>query len=64
MQLPDVAEDQAVATVHRAMEIGINHYETARGYANSEELLGRALKGFDRSRFFLTTKITPKPIHS
>lgn len=60
MQLPDVAEDQAVATVHRAMEIGINHYETARGYANSEELLGRALKSFDRSRFFLTTKITPK----
>ncbi len=60
MQLPDVPEEQGVATVHRAMEIGINHYETARGYANSEELLGRALKGFSRSRFILTTKITPK----
>lgn len=60
MQLPDVPEEQAVATVHRANELGINHFETARGYANSEEILGRALKGFDRSQYFLTTKITPK----
>lgn len=60
MQLPEVPEDQAIATVQRAMDLGINHYETARGYGNSEEILGRALKGFDRSRFRLTTKITPK----
>ena len=60
MQLPDVSEEQAVSTVRRAMELGINHYETARGYANSEEILGRALKGFDRSKLLLTTKITPK----
>ena len=60
MQLPDVSEEQAVSTVRRAMELGINHYETARGYANSEEILGSALKGFDRSKFLLTTKITPK----
>lgn len=60
MQLPDVPEEQAIATVHRAMEHGINHYETARGYGNSEEILGRALKDFDRSKVILTTKITPK----
>ncbi len=60
MQLPDVTEEQADSTVHRAMELGINHYETARGYADSEEILGRTLKRYDRSRFILTTKITPK----
>lgn len=60
MQLPDVPEERAVATVRRAMDLGINHYETARGYGNSEEILGRALKGFDRTHFILTTKITPK----
>lgn len=60
MQLPEVPEDQAIATVQRAMELGINHYETARGYANSEELLGKALKSFNRSSFYVTTKITPK----
>lgn len=60
MQLPEVPEEQAIVTVRTAMAIGINHYETARGYDNSEEILGRALKGFDRSGFFLTTKITTK----
>lgn len=60
MQLPDVTEEIAVSTVNKAMEIGINHYETARGYADSEEILGRTLKGFDRSGIILTTKITPK----
>ena len=60
MQLPDVPEEQAIATVHRAMALGINHYETARGYGSSEEVLGRALRSFDRSSLILTTKITPK----
>lgn len=60
MQLPEVPEEQAAAVVHKAMANGINHYETARGYENSEEILGRALHGFDRSDFYLTTKITPK----
>ena len=62
MQLPEVSEEQAMTTVHKAMALGINHYETARGYDNSEEILGRALKseGFDRSGFILTTKITTK----
>ena len=60
MQLPDIPEEDAIATVHRAMALGINHYETARGYGNSEEILGRALKGFNRSTFYITTKITPK----
>jgi len=64
MQLPDVPEEEAIATVHRAIELGINHYETARGYGNSEERLGKALKGFDRSSFILTTKITPKHYQS
>ncbi|MDD5435649.1 MAG: aldo/keto reductase, partial [Nitrospira sp.] len=58
--MPEVTEEQAAATVSRAMELGINHYETARGYENSEEILGRALKSFDRSGFILTTKITTK----
>jgi uncharacterized protein len=30
--------------VLRALELGINHLETARGYGNSEEYLGKALK--------------------
>lgn len=46
------------ATVQRAIELGINHIETARGYGKSEEFLGAALQGA-RSRVFLTTKLPP-----
>lgn len=46
-------------TVNRAIELGINHIETARGYGKSEEFLGLALKGIERDRFFLTTKLPP-----
>lgn len=51
--------DASAAVVHRAVELGINHLETARGYGNSEDLLGHALKGIDRSRVLITTKVGP-----
>lgn len=46
-------------TVERAIELGINHIETARGYGKSEEFLGFALRSIDRDRIFLTTKLQP-----
>jgi len=52
--------DASAAVVHRAVELGINHLETARGYGNSEELLGYALQGLDRSKLYITTKIGPR----
>jgi uncharacterized protein len=47
------------ATVERAIELGINHIETARGYGKSEEFLGAALSGGLREHVFLTTKLPP-----
>ena len=46
-------------TVQRAIELGINHIETARGYGKSEEFLGLALHKVKRDRIFLTTKLPP-----
>lgn len=46
-------------TVQRAIELGINHIETARGYGKSEEFLGMALQVLPREHFFLTTKLLP-----
>lgn len=60
MRIPSVPEDQAIATVHRAVALGINHLETARGYGNSEVLLGKALKALNRDGLILTTKIAPQ----
>mmetsp|Transcript_4312 Transcript_4312/g.6573 ORF Transcript_4312/g.6573 Transcript_4312/m.6573 type:complete len:527 (+) Transcript_4312:330-1910(+) len=46
--------------VDRAMELGINHFETASMYGTSEIQFGECLKKFDRKSFILQTKIAPK----
>ncbi|NQT94049.1 MAG: aldo/keto reductase [Lentisphaerae bacterium] len=54
-------EANAVATVRAAMDAGINHIDTARGYGNSERLVGLALKELGREHFVLSTKISIQP---
>src|SRR5206468_1545155 len=41
------------------LAVGINHFETARGYGTSEAQLGRALARHPREAFVLQTKIRP-----
>jgi hypothetical protein len=47
------------ATIRRAIELGINHIETARGYGTSEMQLGRILPSIPRDTIIVQTKITP-----
>lgn len=47
------------ATIHRAVELGINHIETARGYGSSEMQLGRVLPAFRRHKIIVQTKVPP-----
>ncbi|MDF5734351.1 MULTISPECIES: aldo/keto reductase [unclassified Nostoc] len=56
------ADNQAnlEATIRRAMEVGINHIETARGYGTSEMQLGRILPKFAREKLIVQTKINPQ----
>lgn len=49
------------ATLDRALELGITHVETARGYGTSEAQLGPALSRHRRDRFLLQTKVRPSP---
>jgi uncharacterized protein len=49
------------ATIDRALELGITHIETARGYGTSEAQLGPALARHRRDRFILQTKVRPSP---
>lgn len=60
MRVPQVDEDQAIATIHEAVRRGITHLETARGYKGSEELLGKALRDLDRSKLIIQSKISPR----
>ncbi|MBK7974432.1 MAG: aldo/keto reductase [Deltaproteobacteria bacterium] len=49
------------AIVERALALGINHFETARGYGTSGEQLGRVLRHVDRGRVIVQTKVGPTP---
>jgi hypothetical protein len=49
------------AVVHRAFELGINHFETARGYGSSELQLGEVLATLPRDRILVQTKVAPQP---
>ncbi|VGO20015.1 aldo/keto reductase [Pontiella sulfatireligans] len=46
--------------IHYALELGINHIETARGYGPSEMQLGWVLPKIDRSKLLVQTKIGVK----
>ena len=48
-------------TVARAVALGINHLETAKGYGQSEAYLGQALQDLviPREQIYLTTKLSP-----
>ena len=60
--LPIPADNQAnlAATIHRALELGINHIETARGYGTSEAQLAPVLQNIPRDQFILQTKVGPQ----
>jgi predicted aldo/keto reductase-like oxidoreductase len=47
-------------TLQQAIAMGVNHLETARGYGQSEEFLGKALQmGLSRQELVITTKLLP-----
>ena len=54
-----VAEEQATACVHAALDLGITTFDTADVYANTraEEVLGRALAGERRDGLEIATKV-------
>jgi uncharacterized protein len=56
------ADNQAnlEATIHRALELGINHIETARGYGTSEMQLGNVLPKLPRDKIIVQTKVAPQ----
>ncbi|MBI9018514.1 MAG: aldo/keto reductase [Phycisphaerae bacterium] len=58
--IPQKNQDNLEATIHRALELGINHIETARGYGSSERQLGMVLPTIPRNDLIVQTKVVPK----
>jgi len=55
----DASQQNFERTVARALDLGINHFETARGYGTSEVQFGQALGRHRRDAFVLQTKLRP-----
>ena len=51
-------DDDSIAAIHRALELGVNWIDTAAvyGLGHSEEVVGRALKDWQGSRPYVFTK--------
>ena len=58
-QIPRDNQQNLEATIRRAIDVGINHIETARGYGTSEVQLGRILSTLDRKQLIVQTKVNP-----
>ena len=60
-RFPLITTEEAIALTRRAVELGINYFDTAHGYWNghSEEVYGKVLPAV-RQRVFLTTKATDR----
>jgi predicted aldo/keto reductase-like oxidoreductase len=59
-EVPPAGQANLEATIHRSIELGINHIETARGYGSSEMQLGPVLRQFPREKLIVQTKVMPK----
>src|SRR5579883_424845 len=60
-QIPREQQENLEATIRRAIELGINHIETARGYGSSEMQLGQILPKLPREKLIVQTKVSPQP---
>ena len=58
-EIPPDNQANLEACILRALELGINHIETARSYGTSEMQLGNVLPKIPRSKLIVQTKVSP-----
>jgi uncharacterized protein len=55
-----IGEDEAINVIRRAIDLGIDWIDTARGYSDSEEKIGKAIKGLPRESIRIFSKAPGK----
>jgi predicted aldo/keto reductase-like oxidoreductase len=63
-EVPPENQANLAATIHRSLELGINHIETARGYGSSERQLAEVFRAlpkdkWPREKLIIQTKVAP-----
>ena len=58
-EIPRGNQENIEKIVYHALELGINHIETARGYGTSEMQLGNVLPKLPREKIIVQTKVKP-----
>jgi uncharacterized protein len=58
-QIPPDNQGNLEATIRQAVDLGMNHIETARGYGSSEMQLGQILPTLPREKLIVQTKVSP-----
>ena len=58
-QLRYVSRENIHRLVRRALDLGMNYFDTAAGYAESESMLGEGLHGVPRDQYYLASKLFP-----
>jgi len=60
-QMPEAgsARKEAVESLRRGIEMGMNHIDTAEMYGRAEEVIPEALVGLNRESLFIVSKVLP-----
>lgn len=58
-QLRYVSRETIHRLVRRALDLGMNYFDTAAGYAESESMLGEGLHGVPRDQYYVASKVYP-----
>jgi aryl-alcohol dehydrogenase-like predicted oxidoreductase len=53
-------EEESVRALHRAIELGVNFIDTARGYGESERIVGKVVRDHRGEPLYVATKVPPK----
>jgi aryl-alcohol dehydrogenase-like predicted oxidoreductase len=53
-------EDESLPALHRAIELGVTFIDTARGYGDSERIVGQVVREHPGETVLVATKVPPK----
>lgn len=62
---PQNDDKKDITAIQEAIKLGVTHIDSAEQYAGgyAETLVGKAIKGYDRSKLFIVSKVSPEHLN-